>query len=117
MKPTKKMLELAKDKTGTPMRVCHEIGSYNSKRMGKPWIAIITAWAVGEYPTLTFGASTSHCAEILASAGDVVKAGQKDHRKPRQSDNDFYLVQKDGSLLRITEGQARELYLERDGRK
>jgi len=98
----------------TRMRVALEFGSYNSRRYGRPWIGRVTSWPVGGRPEIEWG---NYCgddgggeAEIVAQPGDLVRAGQKDNRQPRNTSNDWYLVQADGTLLEVTQPQARQAW-------
>lgn len=80
------------------MRVTFEVGGYNSRRYGRPWIARVTAWPIGKQPTLEFGGNVGpHLAEIDAEPGQVVRFGQRDHRG-RHSQADWGIVQADGSI-------------------
>ena len=83
--------------------------SYNDRRYSKPWIARIVKWELGGYPQLEFGSSDYSSAETYGVAGDIVKCGQKDYRG-NKSDNDFYLVDRDLKLIKLTDEQARELF-------
>lgn len=92
-------------------QVVYEVGSYNDRRYGKPWIAEIAKWDVGEHPSLVFGSNIDNkTAEILAEPGQILKAGQKDYRKPLYSDNNFYEVTEDYKLKRLTPKVAAEKY-------
>jgi hypothetical protein len=112
MKPTDQQLETIK--LNLPeIAVTYEVESYNTKRYSKPWIAKITSWNVGSYPTLYFGASSTYVAEISAKPGDIIKYGQKDYRNLPRSDNEFGLVLETGEIERITENQAKILFRSR----
>lgn len=87
--------------------VTYRPGPYNSRRYGKPWIALITSWPVGEKPVHEFGAGTSESAEIAAWPGAVVRYGQKDLRRPDKSVREYGIVQPDGAIARVTESAAR----------
>jgi hypothetical protein len=113
MEPTITHLKLrliSLDPTAARKAVTYSVGSYNTRRYGRPWIANIAALDIGKFPVLVFGASSINNAETGAAIGDIVKAGQKDHRKPTYSDNDFYIVDDNYKLERITENQAKVLY-------
>lgn len=95
------------------MRVYQSFGSYNQRRYGRPWIAKITSWPVGGKPEVQWGA---YCGtddggevEIDASAGDIVRTGQKDNRGNNTS-ADWYIVQQDGSLLSTDAAGARKAW-------
>ena len=89
--------------------ITYSVGMYNDRRYGKPWIARIVKWELGGYPQLEFGSSDYSSAETYGVAGDIVKCGQKDYRG-NKSDNDFYLVDRDLKLIKLTDEQARELF-------
>ena len=89
--------------------VIFERKNYNSKRYGKPWIATIASWDIGEHVSLAFGSSGKEEAEASAKVGDIIKCGQKDNRK-NYSENYFRQVGIAGELLEITEAQAREVF-------
>jgi hypothetical protein len=96
------------------MTVSISYGAYNRRRYSRPWIAAIKDWPVGKSPVLDFGYfngdDSGGFAEIEAQAGDVIKAGQKDYRQPKSTDNDFYLVGADGATTRITPAEARQAW-------
>jgi hypothetical protein len=93
------------------MLVTYEVGSYNPRRYGKPWIALVRDWPIGKNPVLEFGGHVdAYTAEIDAPAGALVKIGQKDHRG-RGTDNDFAIVRPDGTLDRLTAKDARAYWL------
>ena len=78
------------------MRISIKYHSYNHRRYGKPWIAIITAWPVGGRPEIRWGRFLSDPGdegevEIDAQPGDIVRSGQKDYRGNKTS-NDWYIV-------------------------
>lgn len=90
--------------------VTYEVGSYNTSRYGRPWIALVTAWPIGGHPTLEFGGSMTRQAEIAAPAGALVKFGQKDGRG-NKSLNSFAVVGADGTLQPLDEVDARSYWL------
>jgi hypothetical protein len=96
------------------MRVTDEFPEYNARRYGKPWIARVVRWDIGEHPELKFGYYNGNenggRVEIEAEEGDIVKVGRKDYRKPRSTYNRFHIVKKDGALLRCSAQQAREAW-------
>lgn len=98
------------------MRYSKRFGSYNDRRYSKPWIARVTDWPIGKYPTLEFGNyigdDSGGEAEITAEPGDLLKAGQKDFRKPRGTENDFYLCEADGTLTELSPSEARKAWEE-----
>lgn len=96
------------------MRVSITYGGYNDRRYSKPWVARITAWPVGKSPELAWGGyvgdSNGGEVEIEAEPGDIIRSGQKDYRKPRSSDNDWYIVMEAGTVATITAGEARKAF-------
>ena len=88
------------------MEITRETGSYNERRMGKPWIAKVDfSNAKGEFSFGDWaGDSRNGGAGVLsinAEQGDIIAVGQKDNRQPRNSSPDFYVVRFDGSLLSL----------------
>jgi hypothetical protein len=93
------------------MRVIFGVGSYNSRRYGKPWLAVITDWPIGKHPTLEFGASLDwRTAEIDAKPGQIVRFGQKDHRG-NGTTAEWGIVQRDGVILESNPTDCREHWL------
>lgn len=45
---------------------------------------------------------------LNANAGDIVAFGQRDNRKGTGTENDWYVVEADGSLTSVTQAEARE---------
>lgn len=102
------------NQTPARIRVSIKYGLYNDRRYGKPWIARVTSWPVGGRPEIEWGSylgddSGGEC-EIMASAGDIIRSGQKDHRKASGTANDWYLAQADGSCRSIDQSEARKLW-------
>ena len=97
------------------MRVCKHNEAYNERRYGTPWIAVVTSWPIGKSPELQFGAYTANRgdagdAEIAACAGDIVRWGQKDIRRPDKSEKYWGVVEADASISELTMAEARDLY-------
>lgn len=96
------------------MTVTINYGAYNQRRYSRPWIARIKAWPVGKSPVLEFGFYNGNAdggfTECEANPGDVIKAGQKDYRQPKNTENDFYLVAADGGVTKITAAEARQTW-------
>lgn len=83
------------------MRIEIETDSYNERRYGKPYIAVMDLLDRKADPR--WGAwigqpGTEGLLEIEAAPGDIVMQGQKDLRKPRNSAPSYALVRVDGSL-------------------
>jgi hypothetical protein len=90
-----------------------EFSPYNSRRYGKPWIAKVTTWNIGQHPTLEFGATIGTLlVEIDANPGDVVRWGQKDYRGNNTEAN-WGIVQNDSSVTEVDVNVAREHWLKR----
>jgi hypothetical protein len=94
-------------------RVSNHYGSYNARRMGRPWIARITSWPVGGRPELEFGSylgdDKGGDVEIMARPGDIIRDGQKDNRG-NTGYNDWSVVEADYTLRSVTQAEARELF-------
>lgn len=90
------------------MRTTFEVGSYNTRRYGKPWIAKVTKWDVGKHPEIEFGVSVdAHQAEIDAEPGQIIRYGQKDHRGNGTMNNWAILLQ-DGEFFYSDARKCRE---------
>lgn len=93
-------------------------GSYNSRRYSKPWAAIITFDDTGK-ARYNFGAGTYLGDDeggdliITAQPGDIIAAGQKDNRKPQNSDNVWYMVGDNNDLTGISKADAFRHYKSR----
>jgi len=86
------------------MQITRETGSYNQRRMGRPWIAIVdfSASARGEFRWGDWTGDHYNGGEgvlsIDAAPGDIIAVGQKDNRQPRNSAPYFYAVTPAGKL-------------------
>lgn len=93
-------------------------GGYNGRRYSKPWAAIITFDSTGK-AKYNFGAGTylgdDDGGELIITAqpGDIIAAGQKDNRKPQNSDNDWYLIGESGEMIEISRADAFKHYKNR----
>lgn len=100
------------------MRITISHGAYNHRRYSRPWIAKVTAWPVGAQPELAWGAFLGDDmggeTEIEAHPGDIIRSGQKDNRNPRKSDNNWYIVADDGTLIDATASTARTAWAKRN---
>jgi hypothetical protein len=91
------------------MMITIETRPYNTRREGRPWICRITAWPTGkDRPEIAWGQWIASAGDgsagelrIEANLGDLIRRGQKDHRKPHQSDDRWCAVEADGSLRDI----------------
>lgn len=92
------------------VEVKFEVGSYNERRLSKPWIAKIESWD-GEYPSLKFGYSEYSYASLSdVEPGTLIKYGQKDRRNWNQHKNEFGIVCSNGSIERLTRGEAKKMW-------
>ncbi len=93
------------------MRITQIFGSYNQRRYGRPWIAKITSWPVGDKAEVSWGSYLGNDnggeVEIEANPGDVIRTGQKDGRGNGTS-ADWYIVSPDGSLIHTTAAKAKD---------
>lgn len=93
------------------LRVVVSIGSYNQRRYGRPWIAKVTAWPVGDKPALAWGGYAGDDnggeLEIMAAPGDIIRWGQKDGRGNSGS-NEWGIVSADGKLVSCDQPEARK---------
>lgn len=83
--------------------------SYNQRRYGRPWIARVDF--SGNAESFDFGRSIGqhgepHTLEINVNPGDIVARGQKDHRQPRNSAPDWFVVNSDGTLTPLASKSA-----------
>lgn len=88
--------------------------SYNDRRYGKPWIAIVdfSANAQGDYVWGDFVGRPGDAGLLVleATPGDIIAKGQRDNRKPSNSTTQFYQLQTDGTLgPEITKAEAYKL--------
>jgi hypothetical protein len=105
-----------------PVRVCLSFPAYNQRRDGKPWIARVTAWPVGGRPELEWGRylgtdNGGEC-ELMAAPGELIRWGQKDHRRPDKSLSRWGVVDPaaDGNVRDVAdEAEARRLWAETHG--
>jgi hypothetical protein len=106
--------ELSSRRGTVSLRVSTQWGGYNFRRYSRPWIARITEWPVGGKPEMEFGRylgddNGGEC-EIMARAGDILRSGQRDNRRPRDTIAEWLVVENDGKLRKISEAEARSLY-------
>jgi hypothetical protein len=84
-----------------------DTSSYNQRRYGKPWIAVVdfSKNAQGEFKFGEWVGDWRNGSKgvliITASTGDIVARGQKDNRNNRNSAPEFYKVAGDGTLERF----------------
>jgi len=87
------------------MKIEIETPSYNHRRYGKPWAAIVTFDScAGEFNWGSWIGSPGEegILQIECQPGDIVARGQKDTRGPgANSAPSFYVVTNDGELERL----------------
>jgi hypothetical protein len=89
------------------MKITIETNSYNSRRYGRPWIAVVdfSTSPKGEYRWGEWvGNHNSGSAGLLvieAAEGDIVATGQKDFRRPADSAPVYYQV-REGKLVELS---------------
>lgn len=81
------------------MRIEIETGAYN----GRPWIAAVTFDDAGK-AGMVFGQWIGSDGErgrliLCAEPGTIVARGQRDYRRPANSDTDYYILDNDGELV------------------
>lgn len=98
------------------MRIFVEFSSYNQRRYGRPWIAVVTSWPVGGKPEIRWGSYLGDSrngeggeAEIEAEPCDIVRWGQKDNRGGNTEAN-WGIVQADGHTLSCDAKEARQAW-------
>jgi hypothetical protein len=84
------------------MKIVKETSSYNNRRYGRPWIAVVdfTHDPNGSFQWGTWIGQQGEDGElsIECEVGDVVAWGKKDFRKPRNSTPNWAVVESDGTL-------------------
>lgn len=93
-----------------------EYDCFNQRRYGNPWVAKIKSFLGKpelEFVPRAYSANRGDEGELVfeAEIGEVVKIGQKDNRGGN-TQNSFYLCQKDGDLLILDAIEARKKWLE-----
>ena len=96
--------------------VLKEFSSYNGKRYGKPWGAIIimdNGKPAYKFDSGYFAGTAYEGGDVIiadVSTGDIVAFGQKDHRG-NSSTNDWYVVNDDLELEEISRNDAVKLLM------
>jgi hypothetical protein len=88
-----------------------ETGSYNEKRMGPPWIAVVRLGADGDLKYDFCGFSTAKWGSegllsIACRPGDVIARGQKDHSKPWGGIHRILVMEPTGHMRELTRTEA-----------
>ncbi len=78
------------------MKLAINTSTYNERRYGKPWIALVT-FGSSSKADFNFGswvgdAGYEGILELDVNLGDIVARGQKDNRKPANSTPVFYII-------------------------
>jgi len=101
------------------MEIRIETASYNQRRYGKPWIAIVdfSESTKGDFSWGDWTGDHYNGGEgvlsINATPGDIIAKGQKDNRQPKNSAPDFFVVAPNGKLDPLGDkGAAYKYYLE-----
>ena len=90
-----------------------ETGSYNERRYGSPWCATVS-FPTGPKPEYTFGESSGKWGKpgvmvLDCKPGDIIAHGQKDLRRPDNSDHAILIMRPDGSMRAIDRAEAYRL--------
>lgn len=90
-----------------------ETGSYNEKRLGKPWCALVT-FPSGPKAQYEFGESSGAWGKagvmrLQCRPGDVIAWGQRDLRRPDRSEHTLEVMQEDGSMREVSVAEAYKL--------
>lgn len=90
-----------------------ETGSYNERRMGKPWCALVT-FPSGPKAQYEFGESSGAWGQagvmrVPCRPGDVVAWGQRDLRRADRSQHNIAVMEADGSMREVDVTEAYRL--------
>ncbi len=85
------------------MEITKETTSYNDRRHGKPWIAVVdySGSRKGEFKFGDWQGRPGSEGELYINCepGDIIAIGQKDFRKPRNSAPEYYQATTSGLSL------------------
>jgi len=105
IKPKKFIAARHKHRSMT-MEITKETDSYNERRYGKPWIAVVdySNSRKGEFSFGDWQGRPGMAGElyITCEPGDIIAVGQKDFRKPRNSAPKYHQVNESGELIYIS---------------
>jgi hypothetical protein len=89
------------------MKISIETGSYNERRYGKPYIAVLnsTDATVNRWGTWIGTPGSEGILEIEAAPGDVIMKGQKDNRG-NNGTPDYAIIREDGSREYMSKAAA-----------
>lgn len=87
-----------------------ETGTYNDKRYGAPWCAKVT-FPNGPKPVYEWGESSGKWGKagvmvVPCKPGEIIAWGQKDRRKPDDSEHKILHMQPDGGMVEVTVAEA-----------
>ena len=85
--------------------------SYNERRYGKPWMAVITTSTTKDFSFIDWEGRPGRRGEFsfFAEPGTIVAYGQKDLRKGRGGVDGYQICMPDGWMPTITDATARVL--------
>ena len=98
------------------MNITIETSSYNDRRYGKPYIAVIDFTDPKGTPTWGDWIGQPDDAGMLsieARPGDIIMRGQRDNRNMKHSAPDYYILQADMSLSSCTKAEAYKAWKDR----
>ena len=93
------------------MNYTEKTPSYNDRRYGKPWMAIITTSMTKDFTFLDWDGRPGYAGEFSFSAepGTLLAYGQKDIRKGRGGVDGYQMCMPDGTLPTVGDATARDL--------
>ena len=96
------------------MNATKTFSAYNHRRYSAPWGAVITLDENGWHYTFkgVWLGDAGEGGDVVihnVEPGTIVAFGQKDNRNPRHTENEWYAVQPDGSLLEVGKREARKI--------
>lgn len=93
-----------------------ETGSYNERRYSSPWCAQVD-FSSGAKPNYTFGESTGKWGKagllrVKCAPGDIIAHGQKDLRRPGNSDHTLLHMRSNGRMTEVDKTEAFRIWTE-----
>ena len=87
-----------------------ETGTYNERRYCAPWCAVVD-FRGGAKPNYTFGESTGKWGaaglmRVRCTPGTIIAWGQKDLRRPANSEHNILIMSDDGSMRKVDKTEA-----------
>jgi len=87
------------------MKIEINTSSYNERRYGKPWIAVVDfkddPKGVFKFGTWVGTAGSDGLLLLDPEPGEIVARGQKDNRNPKYSAPDWYAIDSEGTLTEL----------------